>query len=610
MQEKSRIVHASAYVDALKSSGYKSTYNAIAEIVDNSIDANAKNVFIIGEQKQVSGPTGRLEKRIDSFAFLDDGDGMDFETIKSCLSIGYGTKKERVGMGRYGVGLPQASVFVCNRVEVYSWQGGIDNCKYVYLDLDEVVEQDLNELGAPEDKSIPEKYQCYINWKDHDIEYDFSEHGTLVVWTKCTKVDHRKWNTCKSHMEEDLGRKYRYFLNNGVNILMCELVSKETKAILPNDPLYLMSPSQECLKDSIIDSNYTSEPYNPTNGYTECMFEPYQETLNHDGISRPIVKYYDKNGFVQTTQIEIKYSIVKEKYYSQGALVVTTKPGQLNYGKTSKIKNNTGISFIRQCREIDFGNFGFFNIYNCPEHRWWGCEISFPPELDELFGISNNKQYVDFKPMTDEELEDCAADEVPPLWMQLHEEISKTIQAMVDRNSDIRSKTDANTDDDTKSGGSETGYIVDQSEKHNNDNISVPEENLTEEEKREKARDELKAEGIENATEKQIDEYLLSNVRFRVERRGKFESFMTYAYAAGVMTITLNQDHDFFRLFVDKTFEDNDEKIAFQLLIAGILKTVLDLHTPYPTAMDIFTKRINDRLFNYMIEYKEKKDIK
>lgn len=51
MQEKSRIVHASAYVDALKSSGYKSTYNAIAEIVDNSIDANAKNVFIIGEQK-------------------------------------------------------------------------------------------------------------------------------------------------------------------------------------------------------------------------------------------------------------------------------------------------------------------------------------------------------------------------------------------------------------------------------------------------------------------------------------------------------------------------------------------------------------------------------
>ena len=45
MSEGSRIVHAAAFVDALKSSGYKSTYNAISEIVDNSIDAKAKNVY-------------------------------------------------------------------------------------------------------------------------------------------------------------------------------------------------------------------------------------------------------------------------------------------------------------------------------------------------------------------------------------------------------------------------------------------------------------------------------------------------------------------------------------------------------------------------------------
>ena len=38
MSEGSRIIHAAAFVDALKSSGYKSTYNAISEIVDNSID--------------------------------------------------------------------------------------------------------------------------------------------------------------------------------------------------------------------------------------------------------------------------------------------------------------------------------------------------------------------------------------------------------------------------------------------------------------------------------------------------------------------------------------------------------------------------------------------
>lgn len=62
MSEGSRIVHAAAFVDALKSSGYKSTYNAISEIVDNSIDANAKNVFIIGEQKLVNAEGGSEKK--------------------------------------------------------------------------------------------------------------------------------------------------------------------------------------------------------------------------------------------------------------------------------------------------------------------------------------------------------------------------------------------------------------------------------------------------------------------------------------------------------------------------------------------------------------------
>lgn len=48
--EKSQIVNAAMFIDALKNSGYKSTYNAIAEIVDNSIDADANDIFIIGEQ--------------------------------------------------------------------------------------------------------------------------------------------------------------------------------------------------------------------------------------------------------------------------------------------------------------------------------------------------------------------------------------------------------------------------------------------------------------------------------------------------------------------------------------------------------------------------------
>lgn len=604
MSEGSRIIHAAAFVDALKSSGYKSTYNAISEIVDNSIDANAKNVFIIGEQKLVN-TEGSAEKRISSFAFLDDGEGMDYEHLKSCLSIGYSDKSERAGMGRFGVGLPQASVFVCNRVEVYSWQNGIANCMRTHLDIDEIRDLDLNELDTPIKASIPEEYRCYIKWKQDDKQYDFSEHGTLVVWTKCTRVDHRKWNTCVSHMAEDLGRKYRYFLHDGsVQIAMCERVSKSFETILPNDPLYLMAPSQECLKDSIIESNYISKPYNPTEGYVECMFEPFKNENGDETIVYPIT--YEKDGCAVTKSINIKFSVVKEKFYSQPALGVSQKPGTFPYGKSSKIKNNVGISIVRQGREIDFSTFGFFGIYNVPEYRWWGCEISFDSELDEVFGISNNKQYVDLKPMSKEEMKEYAADEIQPLWMQLFGVIDPTLKAMDARNEAVRRESIPQNEDNETNAGSDVGDLVNEAEGKSDEEAYVYDTSLTEEEKKKEAEEELKKEGFEEPNEKQINQFILSNVRFKKEHRGRMENFMTYSYVANVLIITINEDHSFYTLFIDKLYENDDDRIAFQLMLTAIVKSMQELSVSYTDAMDLLFRRINNKVYDYMLEYSKK----
>ena len=209
-EKKSRIVEAAAFIDALKSGGYKSTYNAIAEIVDNSFDAEADNVLIVGEQS-ISVDT--QEKNIVSFAFFDDGTGMDEETLNDCLTIGYTTHHSRKGMGRFGVGLPQASFFVCDRVEVYSWQDGIENARMVYLDIDEIRKNNLNFIEPSVLKAIPEKYAKYLTWDTGTKKYDFTKKGTLVIWEKCTNVDHKKWNTCVNHMSMDIGRKYRYWIN-------------------------------------------------------------------------------------------------------------------------------------------------------------------------------------------------------------------------------------------------------------------------------------------------------------------------------------------------------------------------------------------------------------
>ena len=53
-----QLYNVSEMADGARNTGYKSTYNAIAEIVDNSIESNAKNVFIIGSQDLVLNQQG------------------------------------------------------------------------------------------------------------------------------------------------------------------------------------------------------------------------------------------------------------------------------------------------------------------------------------------------------------------------------------------------------------------------------------------------------------------------------------------------------------------------------------------------------------------------
>ncbi|MDP6750286.1 MAG: hypothetical protein QGH37_25375 [Candidatus Poribacteria bacterium] len=51
-----------------------------------------------------------------------------------------------------------------------------------------------------------------------------------------------------------------------------------------------------------------------------------------------------------------------------------------------------GVSIMRAEREIDYGWFFMGGKRRENYDDWWRCEISFQPDLDELFGVSHNKQ--------------------------------------------------------------------------------------------------------------------------------------------------------------------------------------------------------------------------
>ena len=70
------IINISDYGDALRNSGYKDIESTMAEIVDNSIQAQAENVLVIIKDKV---PSWGKRSQVYEVAFLDDGTGMNPE---------------------------------------------------------------------------------------------------------------------------------------------------------------------------------------------------------------------------------------------------------------------------------------------------------------------------------------------------------------------------------------------------------------------------------------------------------------------------------------------------------------------------------------------------
>ena len=62
--------------------------------------------------------------------------------------------------------------------------------------------------------------------------------------------------------------------------------------------------------------------------------------------------------------------------------------GATPYGRHAK--GNIGVSLVRANRELELE--GSLTIKYDPVERWWGVEVEFPPTLDEIFGVTNNKQ--------------------------------------------------------------------------------------------------------------------------------------------------------------------------------------------------------------------------
>src|SRR5579871_4051984 len=130
--EPTSIVALERFIISTRDSGYKSTASAVSELVDNSLQAKARHIRIF-----IIHPTAGSADDI-MFAVGDDGTGMDGATLVQSLRFGGSSRyNDRSGLGRFGMGLPNASLGQAARVTVYTKEKG-GSVLSSHLDVDEI----------------------------------------------------------------------------------------------------------------------------------------------------------------------------------------------------------------------------------------------------------------------------------------------------------------------------------------------------------------------------------------------------------------------------------------------------------------------------------------
>src|SRR4051794_4120032 len=118
-QHSSSLVVASHFIEAARDSGYKSLGSALAELIDKSFEANATRVAIVIERKKANN-SEEFQVRIS-----DNGSGMDANTCSNALRFGWSSRfNQRNSYGRYGMGLPNASLSHARRIEITTSRDG------------------------------------------------------------------------------------------------------------------------------------------------------------------------------------------------------------------------------------------------------------------------------------------------------------------------------------------------------------------------------------------------------------------------------------------------------------------------------------------------------
>lgn len=365
------LIRVDRMYESLRYNDY-SAQNGLGEIVDNSIEAGAANIAVKFAVKKVLKPgKKRAADTIAEIAVIDDGYGMDFDTIYRCLALGESIhKSKKRSIGRFGVGMTLGGISLARRIEVYSRIYSKEKFFYTFIDLDDIREGNLLCIPKPTLQAPPEEYVKSLS----------NSSGTIVILKKCDRVEGDF-----EGFTNYLGRTYRKFIERGLKIRLND------ELVYLHDPLYIAGPT-------VFDAQKLK---------SEGVTEPKATLLGEESIQLNIP---DSPG--KTENVTIRMSLLPKEWRTEKGA------GGGSEAKKRKIDQNEGISILRADREVLYAHVPYITgkkgeARSLDLDRWWGCEISFPPELDSYFQVRYIKR---------------GAEPVASLRDQIREVISRTVR--------------------------------------------------------------------------------------------------------------------------------------------------------------------------------------
>ncbi|WP_374417871.1 MULTISPECIES: ATP-binding protein [Novosphingobium] len=246
-------------IESLRGLGY-STSTALADIIDNSISANASEVDIRFEWNDGDG----------YIHVLDNGDGMDDSALENAMQLGAKNPLEERSahdLGRFGLGLKTASFSQARRLTVSSKARDSNEVACLRWDLDLLSvpgDEGWHLFEGPDPLSITKISPL----SGHD-------HGTLVLWEKLDRIITSGFTVqdfldLQDEVERHLAMTFHRLLAGESDALVIRINGKR---IVPWDPFMEGHPSKAWASPEFVLAGSTDVR-------VQCHVLPHKDMLN------------------------------------------------------------------------------------------------------------------------------------------------------------------------------------------------------------------------------------------------------------------------------------------------------------------------------------------